>query len=110
MESNRVEIHDNATVLFADLVNYTELSRWLGPTKTLQVLQELYSIFDDITDKYGNFVYKLDVIGRSRSKAQPGRPSIHPFTCVLLPPFIQVIPIWRSRDSGTKRTRLPVAR
>lgn len=52
---------EDASVLFADLVGFTPLSRSLGATKTVAMLNEIYTAFDDLTDRHG--VEKIKTIG-----------------------------------------------
>lgn len=45
------EFHENATVLFADIVGFTELSRNLPTPEVLNILNTIFSAFDDICVK-----------------------------------------------------------
>ena len=54
---------DQATVLFADLVGFTPLIERMPPAKTAQMLNELYSEFDDASRRIG--VEKIKTIGDS---------------------------------------------
>ena len=54
---------DNATVLFADMVGFTQLSSRLKPSKVVGVLDLLFGEFDAIADKYE--VEKIKTIGDS---------------------------------------------
>ena len=55
------ERFDEATVLFADLVSFTSLSERLGPQRTADMLNELISRFDDLTEQLG--LEKIKTIG-----------------------------------------------
>ena len=50
-----------ATVLFADIVNFTPISARFGPHEVLKMLNEIFSHFDGLVDKYG--VEKIQVAG-----------------------------------------------
>ena len=54
---------DSATVLFADIVGFTELSSRLSPSKVVEVLDLLFGEFDTIADRHG--VEKIKTIGDS---------------------------------------------
>ena len=54
---------DDATVLFADMVGFTQLSSRLKPSKVVEVLDLLFGEFDAIADKHG--VEKIKTIGDS---------------------------------------------
>lgn len=49
------------TVMFADLVNFTQLTESLSPEQMVSLLNKIFSGFDDISDKYG--VEKIKTIG-----------------------------------------------
>ena len=53
--------HPEASILFADIVGFTPLSSQLGPVEMIEVLNQVYSGFDDLVDKYG--VEKIRTIG-----------------------------------------------
>ena len=55
------EEFSSATVLFADIVNFTPISARFGPLEVVEMLNELFSYFDDLVDKYG--VEKIQVAG-----------------------------------------------
>ena len=50
-----------ATVLFADIVNFTPISARFDPREVVDMLSELFSHFDELVDKYG--VEKIQVAG-----------------------------------------------
>lgn len=52
---------DNATVLFADLVGFTELSRTTAPARLVDLLNDLFSRFDSLVEKHG--AEKIKTIG-----------------------------------------------
>lgn len=49
------------TVLFADIVDFTELSATWSPTKTVSLLNQIFSCFDDLADAY--HLEKIKTIG-----------------------------------------------
>ncbi|MDB9517383.1 adenylate/guanylate cyclase domain-containing protein [Roseofilum reptotaenium CS-1145] len=66
LKKNRHTIADylpEVTVLFADLVGFTELSAKIDPTELVDLLNEIFSEFDKITQHYG--LEKIKTIGDS---------------------------------------------
>ena len=76
-ESRTIADHyDEASVLFADMVGFTPLSAQLPPVEMVELLNEVFSFFDSLLDKYG--VEKIRTIGDSymvavRGAAWPSR-------------------------------------
>jgi len=67
--------YDEASVLFADMVGFTPLSAKLPPVEMVELLNEVFSFFDSLLDKYG--VEKIRTIGDSymvASGVPRGRP------------------------------------
>ncbi|OGO53625.1 MAG: hypothetical protein A2V85_00380 [Chloroflexi bacterium RBG_16_72_14] len=52
---------DDVTLLFADIVEFTRLSSNLSPTELVGVLNEVFTAFDDLVDRYG--LEKVKTIG-----------------------------------------------
>jgi class 3 adenylate cyclase len=52
---------NEATILFADIVNFTELSATVPPVKLVCILNEIFSEFDGLAEKYG--LEKIKTIG-----------------------------------------------
>jgi len=75
-ESRTIADHyDEASVLFADMVGFTPLSAQLPPVEMIELLNEVFSFFDSLLDKYG--VEKIRTIGDSymvASGVPRGRP------------------------------------
>ena len=75
-ESRTIADHYNeASVLFADMVGFTPLSAQLPPVEMVELLNEVFSFFDSLLDKYG--VEKIRTIGDSymvASGVPRGRP------------------------------------
>ena len=67
--------YDEASVLFADMVGFTPLSAQLDPVEMVELLNEVFSFFDSLSDKYD--VEKIRTIGDSymvASGVPRGRP------------------------------------
>ncbi|MBD1910806.1 MULTISPECIES: adenylate/guanylate cyclase domain-containing protein [unclassified Leptolyngbya] len=60
-ESSIADGFAEATILFADLVNFTQLSQKMPPTKLIALLNEIFSRFDRLTEKHG--LEKIKTIG-----------------------------------------------
>src|SRR5690606_32217281 len=58
---NIAQQFENASVLFADLVNFTPMSATMTPTEIVKLLNEVFSYFDSLADKYG--LEKIKIIG-----------------------------------------------
>lgn len=52
---------EEATILFADLVNFTQISTTMPATKLVYLLNEIFSTFDRLTEKHG--LEKIKTIG-----------------------------------------------
>lgn len=64
LKSNEGLIADgyaDVTVMFADLVNFTQLTEQMSPEQMVGLLNELFSEFDDLTEKFG--LEKIKTIG-----------------------------------------------
>ena len=53
--------HDDATVMFADLVNFTQLTEALSPEQLLGLLNTIFTGFDELAEKYG--LEKIKTVG-----------------------------------------------
>ncbi|HEY9614814.1 adenylate/guanylate cyclase domain-containing protein, partial [Allocoleopsis sp.] len=51
----------DVTVLFADLVNFTEISAQIPPTRLVELLNKIFSEFDRLAEKHG--LEKIKTIG-----------------------------------------------
>jgi adenylate cyclase len=60
-EVNIAQGHADVTVMFADIVGFTRMTEELSPVETVKILNDIFSIFDDIADKHG--VEKIKTIG-----------------------------------------------
>ena len=54
---------NNVTILFADLVNFTRLSKKLSPSELVELLNTIFRKFDDLCDAYS--MEKIKTIGDS---------------------------------------------
>ncbi len=45
--------YDNTSILFADIVDFTPISAALSPTRIVEILNEMFSHFDELADSYG---------------------------------------------------------
>ncbi|XP_047473714.1 soluble guanylate cyclase 88E-like [Penaeus chinensis] len=55
------ETFESVTILFSDVVNFTHICSHITPMAVVSMLNEMYSIFDNLTEKHG--VYKVETIG-----------------------------------------------
>uniref|UniRef100_A0A1I8GB62 guanylate cyclase n=1 Tax=Macrostomum lignano TaxID=282301 RepID=A0A1I8GB62_9PLAT len=55
------ETFDDVTVLFSDVVGFTNISSRLQPLQVVDMLNGMYSVFDELTEKHK--VYKVETIG-----------------------------------------------
>jgi PAS domain S-box-containing protein len=55
------ESHENAAILFADIVGFTAMSQVMSPTEVVQMLNELFSTFDNLVERYA--LNKIKTIG-----------------------------------------------
>jgi guanylate cyclase len=75
------EEFSSATVLFADIVNFTPISAHFGPREVVDMLNEVFSHFDELVDKYG--VEKIQVAGDAYMVAA-GIPNARPDHATVL--------------------------
>ncbi len=76
-------VYGCASVLFADIKDFTQWSEKLEPTTLIDTLQELFSAFDDVLQQ--NFIEKIKTIGDAYMCAGglPMPNHSHPFDIVL---------------------------
>lgn len=60
-ESNIAQGHADVTVMFADIVGFTKMTEELSPVETVKILNDVFSMFDEIAQRYG--VEKIKTIG-----------------------------------------------
>jgi adenylate cyclase len=75
------EEFSSATVLFADIVNFTQISARFAPHEVVDMLDELFSRFDELVDEYG--VEKIQVAGDGYMVAA-GVPTPRPDHAIVL--------------------------
>jgi len=56
-----VQMYENATIYFSDIVEFTKLSGTMSPLEVMEMLNEIYTEFDQLVRKHG--VYKVETIG-----------------------------------------------
>ncbi|KAL3267401.1 hypothetical protein HHI36_011530 [Cryptolaemus montrouzieri] len=55
------EMFDSVSILFSDVVTFTEICSRIAPMEVVSMLNGMYSIFDRLTER--NHVYKVETIG-----------------------------------------------
>ena len=60
-EVNIAQGHADVTVLVADIVGFTRMTEEISPVETVKILNDVFSLFDDIADQY--HVEKIKTIG-----------------------------------------------
>lgn len=60
-QSTIADSFEEVTVLFADLVGFTELASRLSPTQLVELLNQIFSAFDELSQGYG--LEKIKTIG-----------------------------------------------
>lgn len=55
--------HEAVTIMFADMVNFTQISADMTATSLISLLNEVFTRFDDLTEKYS--IEKIKTIGDS---------------------------------------------
>ncbi len=72
------EKFDQVTVIFIDLVGFTNLSSKINPNKLVELLDDIFSVFDEITGRYK--IEKIKTIGDAYM-AVCGLPNRDPYHC-----------------------------
>jgi adenylate cyclase len=60
-EVNIAQGHADVSVVFADIVGFTRMTEELAPVETVKILNDIFSLFDDIAERHG--VEKIKTIG-----------------------------------------------
>lgn len=66
---------DNVTIMFADIVGFTEFANRRSPEKVVSLLDEIFSALDDLADQHG--VEKIKTVGDAYMAAS-GMPTADP--------------------------------
>lgn len=74
-EHTIADYYESASILFADLVGFTPLSAEMSPAAMVSLLNEIYSHFDSLAEKYG--LEKIRTIGDNYMLAS-GLPNARP--------------------------------
>lgn len=103
------ESFDECTVLFSDIVGFTEISRKLPAQELVSFLNEIFSIFDDLAEKYG--LEKIKTIGDAYMVAG-GLPEKQPFHAERVADFalemIAAVQIFREKTSFPLQLRIGI--
>ena len=62
-ETDIADKHDDVSIIFCDIVNFTPQAQKLNPNKLVKILNNIFKTFDDLSDKYG--IEKIKTIGDS---------------------------------------------
>ncbi|CAL8141637.1 unnamed protein product [Orchesella dallaii] len=57
------EVFEKVTILFSDVVTFTDICSRITPMQVVSMLNHMYSLFDQLTERNG--VYKVETIGDS---------------------------------------------
>lgn len=57
------EVFDQVSILFSDVVTFTDICSKISPMQVVSMLNHMYSLFDQLTERNG--VYKVETIGDS---------------------------------------------
>ncbi|XP_078488883.1 soluble guanylate cyclase 88E [Ciona intestinalis] len=55
------EVFENVTVLFSDVVGFTNICTRITPMEVIAILNKIYTVFDTLSERYG--VFKVETIG-----------------------------------------------
>ena len=62
-ETDIADKHDNISIIFCDLVNFTPQAQKLNPNKLVKILNNIFKTFDDLSIEFG--IEKIKTIGDS---------------------------------------------
>lgn len=99
-----------ATIAQSDLVGFTEMSSQRTPEEVVKVIEELFNIFDDLTDKYG--VYKIETVGDAYIAGMAEQPLTPRHSVVTVLRFalamVEKTEAWSRRQGEDVRLRVGV--
>lgn len=108
-EEHIADAFPNVSVLFADMVGFTAMSRTMTPSALVEVLGDLFSRFDLITEKHG--LEKIKTIGDCYMLAggvpEPSDDHAHAVVDAALE-FCTALEEMRERTGGALRMRIGV--
>ena len=99
------EQFDEVTVMFADVVGFTPLSARLGPDETVDLLNEVFTAFDRLADRYE--VEKIRTIGDGYMVAA-GAPVRRPDHCEAIARMAIDMVSWMREKSTEDGLRLQI--
>lgn len=97
--------HESVTVLFADVVGFTELSHTLPPEELVRLIDRFYHAFDDIIARYG--IEKIKTIGDSYMCAS-GLPEDNPQHAHLMYRAALDMFQWANKTAASSANPLPL--
>jgi len=104
------ERFEDCTVLFSDIVGFSELSRKLSAVEVVRLLNELFSAFDDLAEKHG--LEKIKTIGDAYM-AVGGLPDPDPYhaerTARFAIDLLTVISDYRRQNDHALEIRIGIA-
>lgn len=59
----QLQMFNSVSILFSDVVTFTEICSRITPMEVVSMLNAMYSIFDNLTER--NNVYKVETIGEN---------------------------------------------
>ncbi|MFC1852984.1 adenylate/guanylate cyclase domain-containing protein [candidate division CSSED10-310 bacterium] len=100
---------DNVTVLFADIVGFTRLSVTVAPEKLVLMLNELFSLFDDIAENYD--LEKIKTIGDAYMVAAglPQKRDDHAIAIALMAlEMLRAMSVYREKTGNQFKIRIGI--
>jgi guanylate cyclase len=101
-ERTIVDHFPGASILFADMVGFTPMTASMAPAEMLALLNEVFTFFDSLVDKYG--VEKIRTIGDSYMvaagvpKARPDHAQALANMALEMRAFVKTSPVCTSRQ------------
>ena len=103
-ETPIADAYADATVLFADLVGFTPLASTLSPPETVELLDRLFSAFDELAERHG--LEKIKTIGDAYMVVGgvPEGSTDHPARVVAMGlDMLRAVAVHRPRDGPSAR-------